>query len=304
VYDCNNPNWRKIRDEIRVSLIKKTTTPEIMNTSLASGVVSQMKPESEIVCVLNCGDSGIKYQFYKLEDAKATILFELKPDSLKPPYSLSDLNIPNLYPGKLSSEFIISSISRDLEECRYMFNNPTDFPILAIITGDIRNAYYNTSFPNEEISNRQSLFDSTIQSIFSPLQIQPWSGHNSFFISQADQDHYEMIATQNLLSVLNPKLRVLITFGIGHESCQWTHKNLIIGNDSGMNTPDKMMDMSDIVSKKFEDNDYVSVLLDSMSVDITEIPVIALKSGTLKYLGQDKELQSLFGFFVQNVYIE
>jgi len=185
-----------------------------------------------------------------------------------------------------------------------LFNNPTDFTIIAIITGHLRTAYYNTTFPDEEISNRQSLFDSTIQSIFSPLQIKPWTGKTSFFISQTDQDHYEMVAIQNLLSVLNPKLKVLITFGIGHESCQWSHKDLIIGNDSGMNNPDNMMEMSKIVSKKFDDNDYVSVLLDSMSVDKTEIPVIALKSGTLKYLGQDKELQSLFGFFVQNVYIE
>jgi len=288
-YDCKDTEWRKIRDRIQVSFIKDTKFPKVMNTSVTCGAVVQMKKKPENICVLNCGTGGIRYQYYKIEDGIVVVSDELKPTDA---YSLSDLKIPNLYEGKLDVEFIKTAVARDLGECKSK-NNLDNCKYVALITGDLRAARENKKgFTEKEINSRQELFETMVQSIFTPLKIEPWNG-KSYFMSQTEEGTCEILALENLLSGLDPKLRVLITFGIGRGSCQWSNSKLIVGNDNGMNRPDKMMEMSMIVEKKFEESEYVSLLLENISAD--SVPVIALKSGTLIYLGKDKELQKIFG---------
>jgi len=291
-YDCKDPRWRKIRDKIYVSFIKETKSPKIMNTSVTSGVVVQLKDKPETVCVLNCGTGGIRYVFYQIVDGIVVVICEIKPSDN---YSVSDLNVPGVYQGKYDAEYIKKSIARDLEDCKSKMSPDKlkNCKYIAVITGDIRAARDNNKgYTDEQYQKRVTQFDSVAESIFKPLNIETWNG-KSYYLKSSEEGSCEVLATQNLFAGLDPKLKVLISFGIGRGSVQWTHPKTFVGIDDGMNRPDKMMALKKVLEKKFEEPDYVSVLLDGINDDT--LPVIALKSGTLILYGRDKEIQKSIG---------
>jgi len=269
-------------ERVLVSFIKETKTPKEMNASVTSGIIAQMKNPAPVIAILNCGTGPVKYQFYSVQDGVAVVLFEHKPKTAP---SISEFNIPGVYKGKTEAAEIKSSISQDIEICKKKLSKDCIFS--AVITGDIRSAFFKPG----DINLRQS-FETAVKNIFEPLHISPWNGI-SYFISQEEEGSCEVSAVKNLHKGIDPRLQILFSFGIGRGSCQWSHEKLVVGNSDGMNRPDLMLGMADVVGQKFKTPEYVRLIVESILPN--SLPVISLKSGTTLHFYNEPTLQKLFG---------
>jgi hypothetical protein len=282
VYHSSDPKWLQVRERVLVSFIKETKTPKEMNSSVTSGIIAQMKNPPPVMAILNCGTGPVKYQIYAVENGVAVVLSEHKP---KTGPSISDLNIPGVYKGKTEIAEIKTSIIQDIAECQKKLSKDCTFS--AVITGDIRTAYYKLG----DLHLREP-FDTAVKTLFEPFHISPWNGH-CYFISQEEEGSCEVSAVKNLHKGIDPRLQVLFSFGIGRGSCQWSHEKLVVGNTDGMNRPDLMLGMADVVAQKFKTPEYVSLIVESLLPN--SLPVISLKSGTTLHFYNEPSLQKLFG---------
>lgn len=278
LYYLDDARWPKIRDSLKLGLIKDTK--KYGNTSVSMGAakkVFEKIPDKKSVGFLNCGTGGIKYQRYDCQDV-LHVIGEYKP---KDAASANALKVGAFTPKSVVSfEETSRLLFRDLQSPSMPWKPTEDVPMYAFVTGTIRQ-YWEEANPDEK-----KVLEAEMTRLFKPLGIQPLN--ESYFVTQDEEGAFELLGAQALYSnlakfgLIESGVQVVGSFGIGRGSCQWMvmRKNgtpELVGHKAGMVNVKELANMSNTLMKACRDPLKFNVLLESL--EGIPNPAVALKSG-------------------------
>jgi hypothetical protein len=307
-----DPDWKAIRDKVQVGLVKETE--DCGNTSVSMGLAYRIMKETkeQNLVLLNCGTGGVKYQLYGWSaDGCLIAKQEFKPKGEKDSLSRIQIHGSEYDVSKYSDKgFIqVEELRKQIEanlaiakgQWKEYFETKekdrrrvkvTQIRIVAFITGNVRNFYYNLKSPESK-----RLMDVAITKLFSTMNVERGAG-SSFFISQQLEGKLEMQAVRTLYSNMQLKKRLplhspIVSFGIGRGTSQFT----IAGDDPedvksfttlsyphGMGNIKGLLQCSEFISNQFQKGEpALKQLLSACQTQVNNnmLPTIALKSGTV-----------------------
>lgn len=277
LYYLNDERWPKIRDSLKLGLIKDTK--KYGNTSVSMGAAKKVFENNNnltSVGFLNCGTGGIKYQRYDCKEI-IHVVGEHKPKDAASP---NNLKVGQFKPKKeMSFEETAALLVRDLNSPNMPWK-PKEVPMYAFVTGTIRQ-HWEEANPSEK-----KVLEDEMKRLFEPHGILPRK--DSYFVTQDEEGALELAGAQALYAnlakfgIIEAGVHVVGSFGIGRGSCQWMvmQKNGVpelVGHKAGMVNVKELERMSDTLMSACKDPEKFTVLLQSLEGIAN--PAVALKSG-------------------------
>lgn len=278
-----NADWSKIKKALYISTIKETATT---STSVTSGIAKHLLQPGQSITILNCGTRDTRAQAYTKDGAGvARVLGEDK----QPRGSFSDLIVGDLYQPKdgITGAHLRELVQQGLAEFAQA-HNPSQGSV-AVITGTIRAAWDSASEQDKKV------FEAAVTEVLEPLGVKPYG--DSYFLPQQSEGKFEYDATCNLVSDVDPDGEVVLSFGIGMGSVQFTTKDSTVPFSNGMKRPDLLTGTSEeslvpTLQESFIGNPAkLQALL--LHVNGSKKAILALKSGCLIALLKHPELLQL-----------
>jgi hypothetical protein len=271
-----------MRSRFRVGLLKETAS--IGNTSVSMGGAGIcISAKQSVVCFINGGTGGNKYQIYACEKNVIRCVYEFKGDTKSSPNAVA-LPIKDFKPAaevtltpEQNRAAMTAEIEKVREECALF---TPDVPIYAFITGTARGAYERASTAEQEAS------DTAMREQYQGIA-QPLPGFASYFLPASDECKLESEACNLLYTnavnagcFTSKNMTVIGSAGTGKGSTQVQHGDKQILHAHGMTNLEGLRQFAQVyetevhklnLGKTFEKLDSETLL------------VLALKSGFAIY---------------------
>jgi hypothetical protein len=302
LWGFDNPRWRALRRQVRAGSVKDTKG--YGNTSVSMGASRQLFAEHQgsKVVIFNCGTGPAKFQVYEVVNGVHRLVTEVKQPNGG--FSINDLESSGFTPkekGKTREE-LRNTFAVWVMELLAAHHIEFDTPLYALVTGTIREYFF-----EKATADQRSTLNADVNHVFALNEVKPVCG-NTYFITQDQEGEFEvtgasvMYANLTNAGLIPAKTQVVLSFGIGRGSTQWSVLRpdgsvLTFGYPFGMNKLSQLADFPAALLTEYlkPDSLHLEAFLSSAEAIVAAggFPTIALKSGTMLLVENEKRIREL-----------